>query len=106
MEDFHDYEDTCARYLLGELSEPELAHFEESYFADDSLFERFRAVKDDLIDAYARAVALAQKDPKQATAMVQWRARLSDFYKFRHDNSDAGLNELISGVLATPLPQS
>ena len=54
MEDFHDYEDTCARYLLGELSEPELAHFEESYFADDSLFERFRAVKDDLIDAYAR----------------------------------------------------
>ena len=54
MEDIHDYEDTCARYLLGELSEPELAHFEESYFADDSLFERFRAVKDDLIDAYAR----------------------------------------------------
>ena len=54
MEDFHDYEDTCARYLLGELSEPEQAHFEESYFADDSLFERFRAVKDDLIDAYAR----------------------------------------------------
>jgi len=54
VEDIHDYEDTCARYLLGELSEPELAHFEESYFADDSLFERFRAVKDDLIDAYAR----------------------------------------------------
>jgi len=50
-------------------------------------------------------VALAQKDPKQATAMTQWRARLSDFYKFRHDNSDAGLNEFISGVLVTPLPQ-
>jgi len=67
--------------------------------------ENINKVLDKLIDAYARAVALAQKDPKQATAMVQWRARLSDFYKFRHDNSDAGLNEFISGVLATPLPQ-
>ena len=54
MEQTHDHENVCERYLLGELSEPEQAHFEESYFADDSLFERFLAVKDDLIDAYVR----------------------------------------------------
>ena len=54
MEHIHDYEDICARYLLGELSEPEQAQFEDSYFADDLLFERFLAVKEDLIDAYAR----------------------------------------------------
>jgi len=62
-------------------------------------------VVDKMIDAYARAIALAQKDPSQASAMAQWQARLTQFYKFRHDNSDVGLNELVSGVLKTPLPQ-
>jgi tetratricopeptide (TPR) repeat protein len=62
-------------------------------------------VMDKMIDAYARAIALAQKDPQQAGAMTSWRARLTDFYKYRHDGSDVGLNEYIAGVLATPLPQ-
>ena len=61
MEQIHDYEDVCARYLLGELSEQEQAQFEEAYFVDDALFERFRAVKDDLIDAYARGDLAGQK---------------------------------------------
>jgi tetratricopeptide (TPR) repeat protein len=63
------------------------------------------AVMDKIIDAYARAVALASKDPQQTAAKNAWLARLTELYKFRHDGSDAGLNELISGVLATPLPQ-
>ena len=67
--------------------------------------ENINKVVDKMIDAYARAVALAQKDPSQASAMAQWQARLTQFYKFRHDNSDVGLNELITGVLRTPLPQ-
>src|SRR2546423_4867125 len=66
--------------------------------------ENINKVVDKMIDAYASAVALAQKDPKQATAMVQWRAPVRDFYKVWHEKSDAGLNELISGLLATPLP--
>jgi hypothetical protein len=73
----------------------------ESKAALDSI----NKVVDKMIDAYARAVALAQKDPQQAAAMTSWRARLTDFYKFRHDGSDVGLNEFIAGVLATPLPQ-
>jgi hypothetical protein len=40
--------------LLGELTETEQAQFEEAYFTDDLLFERFLAVKDDLVDSYAR----------------------------------------------------
>ncbi len=48
------FEETCERYLLGELSEAERERLEESYFADDALFERFLAVKDELLDAYAR----------------------------------------------------
>ncbi|HYW72110.1 MAG TPA: hypothetical protein VE961_13830 [Pyrinomonadaceae bacterium] len=67
--------------------------------------EGVNKVVDKMIDAYARAVALAQKDPQQAPAMTSWRASLTEFYKFRHDGSDVGLNEFIAGVLATPLPQ-
>ena len=63
------------------------------------------AVMDKVIDAYARAVALASKDPQQAAAKNAWLTRLTELYKFRHDGSDAGLNELIAGVLSTPLPQ-
>jgi len=46
--------ETCERYLLGELSEAEREQFEDAYFADDKFFERFLAVKDELLDAYAR----------------------------------------------------
>lgn len=48
------FEELSERYLLGKLSEAEREQFEESYFADDALFERFLAVKDELLDAYAR----------------------------------------------------
>jgi hypothetical protein len=49
-----DFERICEQYLLGELTESECQRVEESYFADDSLFERFLGVKDDIVDAYAR----------------------------------------------------
>jgi hypothetical protein len=54
LEQNDKYEQTCKQYLLGELTETEQAQFEEAYFVDDQLFERFLAVKDDLVDAYAR----------------------------------------------------
>lgn len=54
MDPNHDYEHNCRRYLLGELTEAEQTQFEEAYFVDDLLFERFLAVKDELIDSYAR----------------------------------------------------
>jgi anti-sigma factor RsiW len=50
----HDYEDTCTRYLLGELTEAEQERFEKAFFGDDQLFERFLAIKDELVDSYAR----------------------------------------------------
>ncbi len=61
MEQNHDYEKACERYLLGELSEQEQTQLEEAYFADDARFERFLAVKDDLIDAYARGNLTREK---------------------------------------------
>jgi tetratricopeptide (TPR) repeat protein len=62
-------------------------------------------VLDKMIDAYARAVALAGSDPQHQAAKTQWLARLTDLYKFRHNGSDAGLTEFIAGILSQPLPQ-
>jgi tetratricopeptide (TPR) repeat protein len=67
-------------------------------------FQKVNDVLDRIIDAYARAVALAGSDSKQQAAKAEWTRHLTDLYKFRHDNSDAGLTEFISGVLAKPLP--
>jgi len=67
--------------------------------------ENINKMMDKIIDAYARAVALASKDPQQQGPRTQWMNRLTELYKFRHEDSEAGLNELISGVLSKPLPQ-
>jgi hypothetical protein len=67
--------------------------------------ENINKVVDRIIDAYARAVALAGTNPQNQAAKAQWMTQLTNFYKFRNNNSDAGLNEFITGVLAKPLPQ-
>ncbi|MEK6336907.1 MAG: hypothetical protein AABM67_18445 [Acidobacteriota bacterium] len=67
--------------------------------------ENVNKVLDRIIDAYARAVALAGNDPQQQNAKTQWMTRLTELYKFRHAASDIGLNELIANVLKQPLPQ-
>lgn len=55
------------------------------------------------IDAYARAVALSTK-PEQQEARNKILAQLTALYKNFHNNSDAGLNELIATVLSKPMP--
>ena len=66
--------------------------------------ENINQVVDRMVDAYARAVALAGNDPKYQTQKKQWMEDLSTWYKFRHNQSDAGMNELIASVLSKPLP--
>ena len=65
------------------------------------------------IDAFARSVALSDPArPAAATALTQFTpdfrtkvlAQLTALYKSFHEDSDAGLNELISGVLEKPIP--
>jgi tetratricopeptide (TPR) repeat protein len=67
--------------------------------------ETLNKVMDRIVDAYARAVALAGNDPQHQASKAEWTKRLTDLYKFRHENSDTGLTQFIAGVLATPLPQ-
>ena len=66
--------------------------------------EKLNQVIDVMIDAYARAVALAGNDAQNAANRTAWLTALTSYYKFRHQDSDAGLNELIAGVLSKPLP--
>ncbi|MEP6919728.1 MAG: hypothetical protein ABI967_01295 [bacterium] len=66
--------------------------------------EKLNVIIDRMIDAYARAIAAAGSDPANAQNKTQWMAKLTDFYKFRHEGSDAGLTELVAGVMSKPLP--
>lgn len=68
-----------------------------------ALLQRITLLIEQAIDAYARAVALMTK-PEQQEARGKILAQLTALYKNVHNNSDAGLNELIAGVLTTPMP--
>ncbi len=59
---------------------------------------------DRIIDALARAVAVAGTDAASQQSKAQWLTRLTELYKFRHNQSDAGLADLIASVMSKPLP--
>jgi hypothetical protein len=68
-----------------------------------AMMYKLTKLADQAIDAYARAVALMDK-PEQKNARAQALGQLTTLYKAFHNNTDDGLNELIAGVLAKPMP--
>ena len=66
--------------------------------------ENINQVIDRMIDAYARAVALSGTDPVYQATKKVWLETLTGWYKYRHNQSDVGLTDLIAGVMAKPLP--
>ena len=66
--------------------------------------EKLNVVIDRIIDAYARAIATAGTDPKTEQSRREWLAQVTNYYKFRHDGSDAGLTDFIATSLQKPLP--
>ena len=66
--------------------------------------EKLNVVIDRIIDAYARAIAAAGTDPKTEQSRKDWLTAMSNYYKFRHEGSDAGINEFIAAALQKPLP--
>ena len=66
--------------------------------------EKLNTVMDRIIDAYARAIKTAGTDPKTDQSRKEWLAQMTNYYKFRHEGSDAGLTELIAAALQKPLP--
>ena len=59
---------------------------------------------DRMIDAYARAVAVAGTNPDFTTVKAGWNDSLTTWYKFRNDNKTDGMDQLVAGMLAKPLP--
>jgi tetratricopeptide (TPR) repeat protein len=71
--------------------------------ASKAALEKVSVLIDRMVDAYARAIALAT-DPSMAQSKAAWMTSLTNYYKFRHEGSDAGLTEFIASALSRPLP--
>jgi len=107
--------DSTTYYLLGTaiyngVYQQLYTEYKEKYAGKDespeqkAFLERLNHVSDRAVDAMSRAVALATK-PEQQAFKKQVLTQLTDIYKDFHNNSDAGLNELIAAVLTKPLPE-
>ncbi len=59
---------------------------------------------DRMIDAYARAVALAATDAQYKDVKAGWNESLTTWYKYRNSDKTDGMDQLVAGVLAKPLP--
>ena len=59
---------------------------------------------DRMIDAYARAVALAATDAQYKDVKAGWNESLTTWYKYRNGDKTDGMDQLVAGVLAKPLP--
>jgi len=66
--------------------------------------EKLNVIMDRIIDAYARAIAAAGTEASTQQNRTEWTAKLSTYYKFRHEGSDAGMTEFIAAALQKPLP--
>ncbi len=66
--------------------------------------EKLNVVMDRIIDSYARAIAASGSDPKTEQSRKDWLVPLTNYYKFRHGGTDAGLNDFIAAALSKPLP--
>jgi hypothetical protein len=110
LKKFHGiYLDIEQAYELGSYAKQE-EDYKQKYFGKDETPESKLALEniyqtlDRMIDAYARAIALAGSDPKLADEKKGWLQNVTELYKYRHNKSDAGLNDLIASVLQKPLP--
>ena len=81
MQQLTDNEALAKRYLLGMLSPEEGEHFEQRYFADDSLFEEMETVEDQLIDAYVRG-QLNASEREQFENALKISKRLAERVRF------------------------
>ena len=66
--------------------------------------EKLNVVMDRIVDAYARAIQTAGTDPKTEASRREWLGQLTNYYKFRHGGSDAGITEFIAASMQKPLP--
>lgn len=63
--------------------------------------DKMNLVVDRMLDAYARAIKVAETDNNPGKA--DWKKRFTDVYKYRKQ-SDSGMDEYLNSVMSKPLP--
>ena len=99
----NDYTKLKADYEAGCKTEEQL----NSQVCKD-LTTKVNQVVDRMIDALARAIAYTDASPKAAEFAqyrTAWMSDLTGFYKYRNNNSDTGLKELLASITSRPLPK-
>jgi len=72
--------------------------------AKDEELKKAQVLMDAAIDAYAHAVAVSEGNPTLQPVRQQFMQDLEAYYKYRHNNSTAGMQELINKYKVTPKP--
>jgi hypothetical protein len=72
--------------------------------AKDEELKKAQALMDAAIDAYARAVAVSEGNATLQAVRQQYLQDLEAYYKYRHNNSTAGMQDLINKYKVTPKP--
>ena len=70
----------------------------------DEELKKARALLDAVIDAYAHAIALSEGNAALQTVRQQYIQDFEAYYKYRHNNSTAGMQELIDKYKAPAKP--
>ena len=72
--------------------------------AKDDELKKAQGLMDQTIDAYAHAIALSEGNATLQPVRTQYLQDLEAYYKYRHNNSTAGMQELIDKYKAAPKP--
>jgi hypothetical protein len=101
-------DDPSTYAIVGQMNDEEYVQLVNAYKAAPAGAARDAALKkaqdqlDKVIDLYAHAVALSTGRPELDNLRSQVTPALTDYYKFRHNNSDAGLQQLLDKYKKTP----
>ena len=72
--------------------------------AKDEELKKAQALLDATIDSYAHAIAVSEGNAPLAPVRQQYLQDLEAYYKYRHNNSTAGMQQLIDKYKVTPRP--
>jgi hypothetical protein len=95
-----DYNDLRDGYSKTYSGKPETAQ-------SKAAMEAITAKIDRIVDSYARLIAYMDADPAMTqrfqSQRAGWMEKLTTFYKFRHNNSDSGLKEMVAEIRSKPM---
>lgn len=97
--------------LLGDVKDDEYKALVNQYkvasagAAQDAARKKAEAKLDEVIEMYARSLAQAEGKEQYKPLYDQTRQALETYYKFRHNNSTAGLQEMVNKFKTAPGPQ-